>query len=156
MGNTLRTLLLFGVGGDVLARKFVDLSQLMKAIKEMPKESQKEIKKAVKDSALMVERDAKINAPVDTGTLRNSISHRIIESDDTIVAEVGASVKYGKFQEYGTGQRGKSGGIPTPSDYEYGSSKGIPAQPFLGPALAKNKAAIQKKIERAIKDALKG
>ena len=107
----------------------------MRAIKQKAKEN---IKAAITTSALLVERDAKLNAPVDEGLLRNSISHRIIEGNEIYSAEVGTSVFYGPFQEYGTGERGASSGVIAPSDYEYGSSKGIPAQPYLGPALLKN------------------
>lgn len=125
----------------------------MKAIKQKAKD---ELKDAVQTSALLVERDAKINAPVDEGTLRNSISHRLIDGIDVYSAEVGSSVFYGPFLEYGTGERGAGSGVPTPSDYEYGSSKGIPAQPYLGPALLKNRAKIRNLISKAIRNALKG
>jgi len=130
-----------------------ELAEKLKKIKQKAKEN---IKDAVQTSALLVERDAKINAPVDQGTLRNSISHRILEGAEAVTAEVGSSVFYGPFQEYGTGARGESSGVITPSDYEYGSSKGIPAQPYLGPALLKNRAKIRNLISKAVRNALKG
>ena len=52
-----------------------------------------EVEQALINSALMVERDAKINAPVDTGRLRASITH--VTSDfgtKNPSVEVGTSV----------------------------------------------------------------
>lgn len=87
-------------------------------------------KKAVKKAALDVEGHAKVNAPVDTGYLRNSIYSVTAdssdyhggdkslpevgkpESDTEAIVAVGAS--YGIFQEYGT--------------------RHMPAQPYLTPA----------------------
>ena len=59
---------------------------------------------ALRKTALDIETDAKILAPVDTGTLQNSISTTI--SGDgrhgQMAAEIGPTVEYGIYQEYGT------------------------------------------------------
>ena len=133
-------------------RRGITLQQLQERLQNIPQHAKDNIKQAVQTAALLVERDAKINAPVDTGILRNSISHQI--SSDGMSAQVGASVDYADFQEYGTGQRGASSGVIAPREYEYGSSRGIPARPFLGPALLKNRDKIQRLIGNAIKQAL--
>lgn len=52
--------------------------------------------------ALRVEREARRRAPVDTGRLRNSITHRLYAEGDTAVAEVGTDVEYAVYQEFGT------------------------------------------------------
>lgn len=53
--------------------------------------------------AFMVEREARKRAPVDTGRLRNSISHRIRPVGTTrLVAEIGTNVEYAAAQEFGT------------------------------------------------------
>ena len=53
--------------------------------------------------ALRVEREAKKRAPVDTGRLRASITHRVYPVGSTkLVAEVGTNVEYAAAQEYGT------------------------------------------------------
>jgi HK97 gp10 family phage protein len=135
-------------------RKKISLAELAKALRNITPEARAEIKIAVTKAALLVERDAKINAPVDTGTLRNSISHRITESNGLYEAEVGASVDYSDYQEYGTGRRGANSNVIAPSSYEYGNSQGIPAHPFLGPALLKNRVKIQELINTAVKKAL--
>lgn len=60
--------------------------------------------KAVRKTAYDIEADAKALAPVDTGALRSSISTTI--SGDgrfgSMTAEVGPTVEYGIYQEFGT------------------------------------------------------
>ena len=77
-------------------------------------------------AALLVEREAKMLAPVDTGTLKSSITHRVKGNE----AEIGTVVKYASFQEYGPQGGGKT--------WEF--------TPFLGPAIEKNKDKILKLI----------
>lgn len=67
-------------------------------------------------SAIIVEKDAKLNCPVDTGRLRASITYVINNSRG--VATVGTNVEYAKPVEYGT--------------------KHWSGKPFLRPALDKN------------------
>ena len=56
---------------------------------------------AVRDSMLLVTRDAKINAPVDTGRLRASITPEIRQGK-SIDGIVGSNVEYAPYQELGT------------------------------------------------------
>lgn len=62
----------------------------------------------IKKSAADIERDAKMFAPVDTGNLRNSISHTITGDGRTasISAEIGPTASYGHHVEYGTSTQG--------------------------------------------------
>jgi len=102
--------------------------------------------KAVKNSALIVERDAKqsfkgrgepsvYNEPprVDTGRLRASITHRTGENDGEMYAEIGTNVEYA-------------------SDVEHGTSVTMP-HPFLSYALGMNQHDINGMIADAIKAA---
>jgi HK97 gp10 family phage protein len=70
--------------------------------------------RVVAKSALDIERDAKIIAPVDTGTLESSITSDI----DGLSAEIGPHTDYEAFVEYGTSK--------------------MNAQPYMGPAFEKN------------------
>lgn len=103
--------------------------------------------KAVLDSCLIVEREAKEEfrgsdedsytgsfPRVQTGRLRASITHRIGYEDKTIVGEVGTNVEYGIHLEFGT-------------------SKMYP-HPFMGPAYDKHENAILERIAKAEKEAL--
>jgi HK97 gp10 family phage protein len=110
---------------------------------------------------LRVERDAKILAPVDTGRLRASITHRLEhDANGQPVVFVGTNVKYAPFIEFGTGSRGSTSsallGIQLPSGYEYGDRLGMPAQPFLYPAFRQNKAKITEMIKKEVFRGLRG
>lgn len=49
-----------------------------------------------------IQAGAQNRAPVDTGALRNSITHEYRRSGDTLRGEVGPTVNYGGFVERGT------------------------------------------------------
>lgn len=81
---------------------------------------------------------AKDLAPVDTGNLRNSISHEVDEEEPAVY--VGSNTSYAPYVELATGIYAE-GGRPTPWVYqdENGNwhwTRGNPAQPFLKPAVA--------------------
>lgn len=90
-----------------------------------------DISDGVLKGCLRVERDAKILVPVDTGMLRNSITHNVEGS----VGEVGTSIEYAASVELGIGQK---------------------AQPFLQPALDMNRTLISQDIQEAIANQLRG
>lgn len=88
-----------------------------------------DVSKGITKAALRVERDAKILVPVDTGTLRSSITH-IVEGNEGIV---GTSIEYAPNVELGIGQK---------------------AQPYLTPALNQNRDQIKQDIIEAINEEL--
>ncbi len=84
---------------------------------------------ALEEMGTIGEAYAKMECPVDTGNLRNSITHT---SDDN-AAYIGTNVEYAPYVEYGT--------------YK------MPAQPFLKPAATEHtdtyEAIIKKHMENA-------
>jgi HK97 gp10 family phage protein len=111
-------------------------------------DAQNSVEEALLKGALRVERDAKINAPVDTGRLRASISSRLSNSNkNDIYAEVGTNVAYAKYME---GAETFEKAMET----EFGTSKKR-ARPFLFPAYTQNKEKIKKDIAAALKKSLK-
>lgn len=61
---------------------------------------------ALEECGLAAERFAKAKCPVDTGRLRNSITHALDMSDEAVY--VGTNVEYAPYQEFGThGRDGK-------------------------------------------------
>lgn len=62
----------------------------VKTIDEAKKEMREKAVKALQEGLLMIEADAKLLAPVKTGTLRRSITHQIVEEDNKIYGEVGS------------------------------------------------------------------
>lgn len=67
------------------------------------------VREQVAKSALAIERKAKREAPVDTGRLRSSIQSQFYSGG--LSAEVGPSVHYGPYVEFGTGLLSESRGM---------------------------------------------
>lgn len=65
------------------------------------------VKSGLLAAALVVEAEAKSNAPVDQGGLRASITHKIDAGAQR--AEVGSTSEYAEFVEYGTGEHAENG-----------------------------------------------
>jgi len=57
---------------------------------------------AMRDATLIVTRQARINAPVDTGRLRASITPEVLTRGRDLVGIVGSNVEYAPYQEFGT------------------------------------------------------
>lgn len=57
---------------------------------------------AFRRASLLVTRDARINAPVDTGRLRASITPEVIADETMMQGIVGSNVTYAPYQELGT------------------------------------------------------
>ena len=92
---------------------------------------------------------AKDLAPVDTGNLRNSISHKVDEEEPAVY--IGSNTSYAPYVELATGIYAE-GGRPTPWVYqdENGNwhwTRGNPAQPFLAPAVKDHAKTYQNIIE---------
>ena len=83
-------------------------ADLGKASYEVTRKAQLVVAKTAHD----IEADAKSLAPVDTGALRNSIGTTI--SNGGLSAEIGPTVHYAPYLEYGT--------------------RRMPPQPYMGPA----------------------
>ena len=99
---------------------------------------------------------AKDLAPVDTGNLRNSISHRV--DPDEPAAYVGTDTEYAPYVEFGTGVYAEGGGgRPTPWVYQddegnWHWTAGNKAQPFLKPAVADHAKTYSNIIEDEMKN----
>jgi len=126
------------------------------------------IVQAIRESALMVERDAKIAAPVDRGNLRNSITSEIRATQHEALGIVGSNVKHAPYMEYGTGTFvGKAPHYPPMSALRVwarrhgmhpflvaraiGRAGGLKPRLFLTGAFEKNEARIEKKIDDAVR-----
>jgi len=91
----------------------IELDVNESAVKDI-KEAQRDIERKLKEmtggpvvqtmrnATLMILRDAKIFAPVDTGRLRASITPSVESTEDAIKGVVGSNVKYAPYQETGT------------------------------------------------------
>ena len=80
---------------------------------------------------LFVENRASLLAPVDTGNLRQSIDHKTEKNS----VHIGTNTEYAPYQEFGTVKQ--------------------KAQPFLTPAVERNKKQIQKIVRDIYKGGIK-
>ena len=111
--------------------------------------------KALEKCGLVAEGYAKKMAPVDTGNLRNSISHKVDEAEKE--AHIGTNSEYAAYVELGTG-RYTEGGRQDPWVYQddegrWHHTHGQRAQPYLKPAVADHKRTYQNIIEDELKNA---
>ncbi|HFI0101547.1 TPA: HK97-gp10 family putative phage morphogenesis protein [Streptococcus suis] len=103
--------------------------------------------RALKEICMMVEAQAVLLAPSDTGNLREHISHMVDRQE--LIGYVGTNVSYAIYVEFGTGEfaekgNGRKGGwlYTTPDGKSY-FTRGNKPQPYLRPAFRKNKKQIQ-------------
>ena len=102
------------------------------------RDNSKEVSEAIKSAllkgletcGLLAEGYAKKLAPVDTGNLRNSITHDVDDGEPS--AYIGTNVEYATYQELGTIH--------------------MKAQPFLKPAVNDHKDEYRKIIENELKN----
>ena len=116
------------------------------------------IQKPLEQACLLVENQAKENAPVQTGYLRRSITHEINGNEGII----GTNVEYAPYVEFGTGLFSSQGDgrkdVPwryQSADGSWHTTSGQNPQPYLQPALLENKKNIEKIFKDTLKEALK-
>jgi HK97 gp10 family phage protein len=125
--------------------KIEGVKEAIRNIEQWEVEKLRQSKLQVERSAINIEREAKNAAPVDMGILRSSIAKTVTASDSgrVLEAEVGTSVEYAPFVEFGTGS-----GVSVPAGQEEfamqfkgktGRKRNMPARPFLFPAWEKER-----------------
>lgn len=111
--------------------------------------------RALERCGMQAEGYAKDLTPVDTGNLRNSITHKL-EPDGKAV-QIGTNVEYAPYVELGTGKYAE-GGRKDPWVYQddegrWHHTNGQRAQPYLKPAVADHKQTYRNIIEDEMKNA---
>ena len=112
------------------------------------------VEKALEECGLVAEGYAKKLAPVDTGNLRNSISHKVDPEEPAVY--IGSNSLYAAYQEFGTGIY-TEGGRDTPWVYqdEKGNwhwTRGNKAQPFLKPSVADHQKQYSQITEQELRN----
>lgn len=107
--------------------------------------------RALESCGLVAEGYAKKATPVDTGNLRNSISHKVTED----AVYIGTNTEYAPYVEFGTGKY-YPGGRPDSWVYQddkgnWHRTEGSKAQPFLKPAVADHAKQYRGIIESEMK-----
>lgn len=97
--------------------------------------------RALERCGLQAEGYAKDLCPVDTGALRNSISHKVDSGEPA--AYIGTNQEYAPYVEFGTGSYSTTGGGTPKShwaymgdDGKYHIGKPMKPRPYLKPAVA--------------------
>ncbi len=87
--------------------------------------------------------------PVDTGELRSSIEKSaVVDDGEMVTATITATAPHAAYVEFGTGQRGiQSSGADARHRYSM-DWKGMPAQPYLRPALDTARRRILEEFSR--------
>jgi HK97 gp10 family phage protein len=130
------------VADDVL---FIDNSKLFQ------EEFEAACKRALERCGMQAEGYAKEMTPVDTGNLRNSITHKVVENE----VYIGTNNEYAAYVELGTGKYAE-GGRKDPWVYQddegrWHHTNGQRAQPYLKPAVADHKQTYRNIIEDELK-----
>lgn len=115
-------------------------------------EKDKAIEKALETIGLVAERYAKEICVVDTGRLRNSISHQVDEN----TVYVGTNVEYAPYIEFGTGIYAESGGRTVPWSYqddkgEWHTTSGSKPHPYLRPSINNHLSEYKEIVKRELK-----
>ena len=118
------------------------------------KAMQQAVEKALEECGLVAEGYAKKLAPVDTGNLRNSISHKVDPEEPAV--SIGSNTSYAPYVELATGIYAE-GGRPTPWVYQDANgnwhwTRGNKAQPFLKPSVADHQKQYSQIIEQELKN----
>lgn len=129
------------------------IDKLITELKNYSEKVNTDINNSVKAAALNVESRAKMDCPVDMGTLRASINTRPIKDDEGYGWEVFTPLEYAPYVEFGTGTR-----VSIPIGYEeyarqfkgQKSIVGMNAQPYLIPNFEMEKMALIENIKKII------
>ena len=94
--------------------------------------------RALERCGMQMEGYAQDLCPVDTGALRNSITHKVVDGEKAVY--VGTNQEYAPYVELGTGKY-TAGGRPTPWVYQdaqgdWHRTSGQKAQPYIKPSVA--------------------
>jgi len=110
--------------------------------------------KGLEQACLTVERSAKSNAPVQSGNLRNSLTHKV--NLGSLEGVVGTSVAYAPYVEIGTGIYSSMGGgrqggwFYVDAEGNGHFTMGSHPKPYLKPAVDENLSAILRCFEGLI------
>ena len=132
--------------------KVVAIKNLDKCIEKFEKAGDIDLKPIISKLTRIVQRDAKILAPVDTGTLMNHIFAKTLSGETASKAGLGSNaigvvytnIEYAIYQEYGWAR-----------DLKDGRHIIYSGKPFMRPALKKNEQLIERSVENYLSNKLK-
>lgn len=129
--------------------------KVAKKFEKLPEVLKEEIDMECLASALNIEKNAKRDAPKDTGFLANMISHSPTSPTGKMDYKVYSGAKYSAYVEFGTGAL-----VDVPAGLENyamqfkGEGKrqvNLPARPFFFPNVFREEAELVKRVKAVIK-----
>lgn len=84
---------------------FDDVTRLARDLSTTSRAALPLARAAVTKTAADITADAQAVAPVDTGDLRRSIGYTVTATDGAVTADVGPTVDYGAYVEFGTSRQ---------------------------------------------------
>ena len=135
-----------------MAVKVVAIKNLDRCIEKFNKAGDVDLKPIISKLTRIVQRDAKILAPVDTGNLMNHIFAKTLSGEIASKAGLGSNavgvvytnIEYAIYQEYGWSR-----------DLKDGRHIIYSGKPFMRPALQKNEQLIERSVENYLSNKLK-
>lgn len=136
----------------------ITIKNIDRCIEKLNKIADVDMNSAVKKATTFVHGQAKVLAPVDTGALSGSIHMEVKQNGKMIEGRVYTNMQYAPYVEFGTGVGG-NGSYP----YELDDIKlayredwgGMPAQPYMYPALKGAEKYVESLINKYLDDKLK-
>lgn len=129
-----------------------NLDRLIRKLDKLGGNTHQAVKKGVGQATKLVQGDAKMLAPVDSGDLHQSIQGEVHEDGDEVVGKVSSNLEYASYVEFGTGQRGEASNYEGDVDLSYRQDwAGMDAQPYMYPALNQNRKEIPKIVANEVK-----
>lgn len=123
--------------------------------KEVIKAMEQQALKAMEMCGLVAEGYAKLKAPVDTGALRNSISHKVVEEGKELVCYIGTNMEYAPYVELGTGINYVGGRrtswVYKDSKGQWHMTNGQKPKPYLRPAITDHIDEYNKIVKNELK-----
>ena len=120
-----------------------------------------QVQKALEECGLLAEGYAQVNLTeqkaVDTGNLRNSITHKVVVNDQEKRCYIGTNVEYAPYVEFGTGIYAEAGdGRRTTWVYKddkgtWHRTNGMKSRPYLRPAVSDHVDTYKQVIEDNLK-----
>lgn len=132
------------------------LENLYRKLKSIDTNASNILKESIEKCTVFVADDAVLRAPIDTGDLRYSIDYEVKQDGDDVKGSVFTNSDHAAYVEFGTGQKGEETNTNTNVDVSYRQDwSGMPAQPYLYPALKDNEDDIKKEITHDLRKAIK-
>ena len=136
----------------------IKIKNVDRLLYKLNKISDMDLEDTMNKATLLVHAEAKILAPVDTGNLAGSIHPKVAHVGTVLQGKVYTNVTYAPYVEFGTGSKGNgtypnkkvqlsyrsTAWVYTPDGGEtFYRTNGQVAQPFMYPALSRNKKKIR-------------